>query len=149
MSAPPIEEALDELARITRQWWHRLPTPDERNLVEAVTRAIAARPGVRVMKYAELRLWFSGRDPVSAPPDEIVGVTQESLEATQRFADAVLAVHWHGECGCQALAEVACTCPAGLYGPGHAEVCPRGTEHGKIARDTHPQATGASVRRRG
>lgn len=79
----------------------------------------------RRLRYAEIRLWFEDRDPVTDAPSEAVGVMQDSLEETQRFASAVLAVHFHGECGCQALAAGECNCPAGLYGHEHAETCPR------------------------
>jgi len=82
--------------------------------------------GVKRLRTAELRLWFEDRDPVNDPPDETVGVMQGSLEETQRFASAVLAVHSHGECGCQALADRTCTCPAALSGHAHAVTCPQG-----------------------
>lgn len=34
------ELALNELGRLTRQWWHRPPTPDERALVAAIIAAL-------------------------------------------------------------------------------------------------------------
>lgn len=54
----------------------------------------------RRLRYAEVRLWFDGVDPVTDPPDETVGVVQSSMEETQDFAGAVLQRHWDGECAC-------------------------------------------------
>lgn len=60
------------------------------------------------LRYAEVRMWFEGEDPLVDPPREVAGVIQTGAdgaidpERSAEFAAAVVRAHAAGECGCQA-----------------------------------------------